>query len=204
MRAQVFAGVSHNHHHHNDHNHHSDHNHHHNDHNNHNKQAQKVCAFLLCYRSVEPSGRLVDAWRTRRRMAEQTATQSVAMALSAAAHHSYDKMDPGAKYDGPRATGPGRLRTELYGDRSLKQPGMRCSSSCLTKTQRGCGPGFSPSLARRSGSRGAPWITLSTSSVVRPWCRSLTLLCRRLWNSCQTCSSSSTRSRPIPFTRSPR
>ena len=31
-------------------------------------------------------------------------------------------------------TGPGRLRTELYGDRSPKQPGMRCSSSCLTKT----------------------------------------------------------------------
>ena len=41
-----------------------------------------------------------------------------------------------------RRTGPGRLRMKLYGDRSPKQPGMRCSSICLTKTPRGCGPGF--------------------------------------------------------------
>ena len=39
-----------------------------------------------------------------------------------------------------RRTGPGRLRTELYGDRSPKQPGMQCSSSFLTKTPAGARP----------------------------------------------------------------
>ena len=50
------------------------------------------------------------------------------MALSAAAHHSYDKVAAGAKYDGLRAqktAGPGRLRTELHGDRGPEQPGKR-------------------------------------------------------------------------------
>ena len=50
-----------------------------------------------------------------------------------------------------RRTGPGRLRTKLCGNRSPKQPGKRCSSSCLTKTPRGCGPGFSLSLGRKNG-----------------------------------------------------
>ena len=35
---------------------------------------------------------------------------------------------------------------------------------------------------------------MSTSSALLPWCRSSTLLCRRLWNRCQTRSSSSPRS----------
>ena len=54
-------------------------------------------------------------------------------------------------YGHRRRTGPGRLRTRLYGDRSPKQSEMRCSSSCLTKTPRGCGPGFSLNLGRRNG-----------------------------------------------------
>ena len=105
-----------------------------------------------------------------------------------------------------RRTGPGRLRTKLHGDRGPKQPGKRCSSSCLTKTPRGCGPGFSPSLGRRNGSSGTPWSTLSTLSAVRPWCRFLMHLCCRRWNRCQTCSSSSARLRPTPSrsSKSPR
>ena len=51
------------------------------------------------------------------------------MALSAAAHHSHDKVAAGAKYDGLRAqkTGQGRggLRTELHEDRGPEQPGKR-------------------------------------------------------------------------------
>ena len=43
-------------------------------------------------------------------------------------------------YGHRRRTGPGRLRTKLYGDRSPKQPGKRCSSGCLTKTPRGVRP----------------------------------------------------------------
>ena len=59
-------------------------------------------------------------------------------------------------YGHRRRTGPGMLRTKLYGDRSPEQPGTRCSSSCLTKTPRGGGPGFSPSLGSKNGSRGTP------------------------------------------------
>ena len=52
------------------------------------------------------------------------------MALSAAAHHGFDKVAAGEKYDGLRAhTGP-------------EQPGKRCSSSCLTKTPQGLRPGL--------------------------------------------------------------
>ena len=47
--------------------------------------------------------------------------QSVAMALSAAAHHSFDKVEADDEvltvYGHRRRTGPWRLRTELYGDR---------------------------------------------------------------------------------------
>ena len=151
-----------------------------------------------------PHGEHGAAWRRRQRRLRswwRHEQQSVAMALSAAAHHSYDKVAAGAKYDGLRAQktvshGPGRLRTELHGDRGPEQPG-KCSSSCLTKTPRGCGPGFSQSLGRRNGSSGTPRSTLSTSSAVRPWCRFSTLLCRRRWNSSQMCSSSSARLRPI-------
>ena len=103
-----------------------------------------------------------------------------------------------------KTAGPGRLRTKLYGDRSPKQPGKRCSSSYLTKTPHGCGPRFLPSLCRRNESSGTPWSTLSTSSAVRPWCRSSTFLCRRWWNSCKTCSSSSTNSRPFPSREVPK
>ena len=44
-------------------------------------------------------------WRRQRRLRSwwRHEQQSVAMALSAAAHHSYDKVAAGAKYDGPRA-----------------------------------------------------------------------------------------------------
>ena len=89
-------------------------------------------------------------------------------------------------YGHRRRTGPGRLRTKLFGDRSSKQPRKRCSSSCLTKTPRGCGPGFSLSPGRKNGSSGTPWSTSSTSSAARLWCRFSTLLCHRWWNSCQT------------------
>ena len=71
------------------------------------------------------------AWRRRQRRLRswwRHEQQSVAMALSAAVHHSFDKVAAGEKYDGLRAqktTVPWRLRTKLYGDRSPKQPGKR-------------------------------------------------------------------------------
>ena len=78
--------------------------------------------------------------------------------VAMAAHHSFNKVVKSATAHGHRRrTGPGRLRTKLYGGRSPKQPGMRCSSSCLTKTLRGCGPRFSPSLGRTNGSSGTSW-----------------------------------------------
>ena len=43
-------------------------------------------------------------------------------------------------YGHRRRTGPGRLRTKLYRDGSPKQPGTRCSSSCLTRSQWGVRP----------------------------------------------------------------
>ena len=133
-------------------------------------------------------------------MAEKAATPALMVATRAAERRDGPVRTPTTAstrwrlvksttaYGHRRRTAPGRLRTKLHGDRSPKQPGMRCSSSCLTKTPRGCGPGFSPSLGRRNGSSGTPWSTLSTSSAVRPWCRFSTLLCRSRWNSCQTCS----------------
>ena len=109
------------------------------------------------------------------------------MALSAAAHHSFDKVAAGEKNDGLLAQ-----KTDRAGDAGPKQPGKRCSSSCLTKTPQGCGPG------RRNGFSGTPWSTLSISSALRPWCRYSTLLCRRWWNSCRTSCVSSTSSCLIP------
>ena len=81
--------------------------------NNNNNKAQKVCAFLLWYRSAEAQevdmllhGEHGAAWRRRQRRLHswwRHEQQSVAMALSAAAHHIYDKVAAGAKYDGLRA-----------------------------------------------------------------------------------------------------
>ena len=144
-----------------------------------------------------------SAWRRRQRRLrswKRHEQQSVAMALSAAAHHSFDKVAAGAKYDGLRAQ-----KTDRAGEAANKAPrrqkskaaGKRCSSSCLTKTPRGCGSGFSPSLGRRNVS-GTSWSTSPTSSDVLPWCRFSTFLCRRRWNSCQTCSGSSTGLRLFP------
>ena len=53
--------------------HRNNHNHNHN----HNNNILRRCAFLLCYRSVEPSGRHVAAWRTRRCVAAQTVTPAL-------------------------------------------------------------------------------------------------------------------------------
>ena len=78
-----------------------------------NNKAQKVCAFPF----VLPFGRaqVVDmslhgehgsAWRRRQRRLRswwRHEQQSVAMALSAAGHHSFDKVAAGEKYDGLRA-----------------------------------------------------------------------------------------------------
>ena len=145
------------------------------------------------------------AWRRRQRRLRswwRHEQQSVAMALSAAAHHNYDKVAAGVKYDGLRAQ-----KTDRAGEAAHRAPrrqrtraagGKRCSSSCLTMTLRGCGPGFSQSPGRRNEFSGTPWSTSSTTSAVRPWCRSSMLLCRRRWNNCQTCSGSSTGSRPFP------
>ena len=161
-----------------------------------------------CDQVVEPGGRHDAAWRPRLRVAEKAATPALIVATLAAERRNgpVRSRPPQLRQGGgwckvrqPTGTeeGQGRGGCE-YGDRSPEQPGTLCSSSCLTKKPRGCGPGFSPSLGRRNGSSGTPWSTLSTLSAVRPWCRSSTLLCRRRWNSCQTCPSSSTRSRPIP------
>ena len=68
----------------------------------------------------------------------------------------------------------------------------------LFRHRGGAARGFLSSLGHRNGSSGTPWSTSSTSSVVRPWCRFSTLLCCRWWNSCPTCSGSSTGSRLSP------
>ena len=54
-----------------------------------------------------------SAWRRRQRRLRswwRHEQQSVAMALSAAAHHSYDKVAAGAEYDGLRAQDDGQGR----------------------------------------------------------------------------------------------
>ena len=60
------------------------------------------------------------AWRHRQRRLRswwRHEQQSVAMALSAAAHHSFDKVAAGAKYDGLRAQ-----RTDRAGEAANKAP----------------------------------------------------------------------------------
>ena len=115
--------------------------------NNNNNKARQVRAFLLCVTSW--SSPVVDmvlhgdhgsAWRRRQRRLRswwRHEQLSVAMALSSAVHHSFDKVAAGAKYYGLRAQKtdrPGRLRTELYGDRSPGRQGNRSSGSCLRKS----------------------------------------------------------------------
>ena len=112
------------------------------------------------------------------------------MALSAAAHHSYDKVAAGAKYDGLRAQktdrageaahrAPRRLRTRAAGDAVFFE--------LFDEDTAGVRPGV---LAEPRPQERVH--TLSTSSAARLWCRFSTLQCRRWWNSCQTCSGSST------------
>ena len=126
----------------------------------------------------------------------------LAVSQSEFQHHSVEQ-----NVNIPVHGGVGRRAADLQGFLPGPSPTARGghdggSLQCFS-TEHGSTEFFSwmssrPSLGRRNGSSGTPWSTLSTSSVVRPWCRSSTLLCRRRWNSCQTCSSSSTRSRPIP------
>ena len=61
-------------------------------------------------------GRLRSWWRHEQ--------QSVAMALSAAAHHSFDKVAAGAKYDGPRAQ-----KTDRAGEAAQRAPRRRRSNA---------------------------------------------------------------------------
>ena len=61
-----------------------------------------------------------SAWRRRQRRVRswwRHEQQSVARALSAAAHHSYDKVAAGAKYDGLRAQ-----KTDRAGEAANKAP----------------------------------------------------------------------------------
>ena len=144
------------------------------------------------------------AWRRRQRRLRswwRHEQQSVAMALSAAAHHSYDKVAAGVTHDGLRAQ-----KTDRAGEAAHRAPrrqrtraaGEAVIFELFDEDTAGMRPGFSLSPGRRNGSSGTPWSTSSTTSAVRPWCRLLTLLCRRRWNNCQTCSGSSTGSRPFP------
>ena len=125
------------------------------------------------------------AWRRRQRRLRswwRHEQQSVAMALSAAAHHSYDKVAAGAKYDGLRTQttdrageaahrAPRRQRTRAAGEAVIFE--------LFDEDTAGGGPGFSQSPGRRNESSGTPWSTSSTSSGSRPWCRLSTLLCQR-------------------------
>ena len=100
-----------------------------------------LCCFFLDTKWSSPvvgmmlHGDHGSAWRRRQRRLGswwRHEQQSVAMALSAAVHHSFDKVAADAKYSGlrhRRRTGQ-RLRTTLYGDRSPAQPKGRCSASC--------------------------------------------------------------------------
>ena len=61
-----------------------------------------------------------SAWRRRQRRLRswwRHEQQSVAMALSAAAHHSYDKVAGGERYYGPRAQ-----KTDRAGEAAHKAP----------------------------------------------------------------------------------
>ena len=90
-------------------------------------RLRQVCVFPI----VLPFGRaqVVDrllhgehgaAWRRRQRRLRswwRHELQSVALALSAAAHHSYDKVAAGEKYDGLRAQ-----KTDRAGEAAHKAP----------------------------------------------------------------------------------
>ena len=162
------------------------------------QQAQKVCAFLLCFRSAEPkwstcccmanTAPLGGEGRQRRlRSWWRHVQQSVAMALSAAAHHSYDKVAAGRAQTTDRA---GEAAHRAPRRQMSRAAGEAVIFELFDEDTAGVRPGFSQSSGRRNESSGTPWSTSSTSS--RPWCRFSTLLCRRRWNSCKTCSSSST------------
>ena len=123
------------------------------------------------------------------------------MALSAAAHHSFDKVVAGVKYDGlqtQKTDRVGEVANKALWRQKSKAAGDAVFFELFDEDTARCGPEFSPSFGRRNGSSGTPWSTSSTSSAVRPWCRFSTLLCRRWWNSCPTCSGSSTGLRLSP------
>ena len=85
---------------------------HHNHHKHHKAQTGGALLFVLVTSRSSPVVDMVlrgdngSSWRRRQRRLRswwRHEQQSVAMALSAAAHHSYDKVAAGAKYDGLRA-----------------------------------------------------------------------------------------------------
>ena len=103
-----------------------------------------------------------------------------------------------------RRHGPARVHETQYTAKfrkhsSPKSPAHSTSRSTTMTVCRSSGApgrtGSLPCLDRRSGICGAPWYRSSTQSL---WCLFSTILCRRRWNSCKTCSSSSTGSRPFP------
>ena len=104
-----------------------------------------------------------SAWRRRQRRLRswwRLEQQSVAMALSAAAHHSFDKVAAGDAYYGPRAQKTDRAGAAQYAPRRQTQ---RAEEELAV-----CGQGRSRTLGCRSGFSGTLWSTLSTS---RPSCR---------------------------------
>ena len=125
-----------------------------------------------------------SAWRRRQRRLRswwRHEQQSVAMALSAAAHHSFDKVAAGAKYDGLRAQTTDKAREAA--NKALRRQKSKAAGDAVffelfDEDTAGGAPRFSPSLGRRNGSSGTSWSTSRTSCVSLPWCRFLMHLCR--------------------------
>ena len=124
------------------------------------------------------------AWRRRQRRLRswwRHEQQSVATALSAAAHHSFDKVAAGAKYDGPRAQ-----KTDRAGEAANKalrrQKSKAAGDAVFFELFHEDTVGVRPGVHRRASAAGTGpaahhGTQLSTLSAVRPWCRFSTLLC---------------------------
>ena len=151
-----------------------------------------------------PHGEHCAAWRRRQRRLRswwRHEQQSVAMALSATAHHSYDKVAAGAKYDGLRAQ-----TTDRAGEAANKAPRRQKSKAAeeavffelFDEDTAGLRPGVLVEPRPQERVQRHTMEHLVDYVCSAPTVQILDALCRRRWTSCVTCSSSSTGFRPCP------
>ena len=144
------------------------------------------------------------AWRRRQRRLRswwRHEQQSVARALSAAAHHSYDKVAAGAKYDGLRAQTTDRAGEAAH--RAPRRQRTRAAGEVVIfelfdEDTAGMRPGVLAEPRPQERVQRHTMEHIVDYVCCAPWCRLSMLLCRRRWTSCMTCSGSSTGSRPFP------